>query len=160
VGNPVSLQYSDGTTLQYAYDDQNLLTSGSDISLTRDAEGRVVGTGNFDAAYDAAGRLESVSYANDAFTVTYEYDPVTGLLSNVSDNLTEVRLDFSYDEDSLLVDIARSNGVDSQFNWDAAGRLVGIQDGDIIDLQFDLDAAGQAVSAQMEVPLSLSEGFC
>lgn len=161
VGNLLSIQYSDGTELQYDYDELYHLIGGEGVALSRDAEGHVIETeisgSNYNASYDGAGRLTSVSYADGAITVHYLYDPETGLLTEVSDSLTGASVEFSYNEDFQLVDMTRSNGVDSHYTWDAAGRLNGIQDGDILNLQLTLDAAGQVVGKLLDVPLNPAE---
>ncbi|MBL7163451.1 MAG: RHS repeat protein [Anaerolineales bacterium] len=156
-GNPTALLYSDGTELHFGYDEMDRLVSADDLELERDAAGRVVNTQNlgadFGAAYDAAGRLETVTYADGAFNVTYTYDPDTGLLASVSDSLTVAQVEFSYDDDFQLVGMSRSNGVQANFTLDDAGQLVAIQEGDFLNLQYTLDAAGQVVGAKIEAPL-------
>ncbi|MBL7163538.1 MAG: hypothetical protein ISS57_13120 [Anaerolineales bacterium] len=165
-GNPTTLLYSDGTEFHFSYDEMDRLVSTDDFEFKRDATGRVVNTENpgadFGAAYDATNRLENVTYpstslktsADGAFSVTYTYDPDTGLLASVSDSLTSAQVEFSYDDDFQLVAVSRSNGVQANFSLDDAGRLVAIQEGDFLNLQYTLDAAGQVVGAQMEAPLN------
>ena len=156
-GNIVRRLYSDGTDLQFTYDELNRLLTANDLSLTRDAEGRVTATENpgthFDATYDDGGRLKTVTYNNGAFTVTYTYDASTGLLSSVTDDLTGARIVFTYDNDRRITDITRSNGVNIALTWDDASRLTRTQDGGIIDIKYTLDAAGQVTQADMTVPL-------
>lgn len=156
-GNIVRRLYSDGTDRQFTYDELNRLLTATDLSLTRDAEGRVTATENpgtnFDATYDDGGRLKTVTYNNGAFTVTYTYDASTGLLSSVTDDLTGARMDFTYDNDRKLTDITRSNGINTALTWDDASRLTRIQEGGIIDIKYTLDAAGQVTQADMTVPL-------
>jgi RHS repeat-associated protein len=160
-GNLVRNQYSDGPDLQYTYDELNRLTAANGISFTRDDEGRITTTNQpgavFGATYDAGGRLNTITYNNSAFVVTYSYDPQTGLLSQVTDNLTGAQVDFTYDADRKLTGIVRSNGVNTTHTYDDTGRLTRIQDGDIIDLRYTLDALGQVVQAQMSTPLNPSD---
>lgn len=148
---------SDGTDLQFTYDALNRLTAANDLRLTYDAEGRVTETEDagigFGASYDAAGRLQTVTYDNGAFTVTYTYDPATGLLMQVSDSLTGTQVTFTYDPDFRLTTIGRSNGVTTTLTWDGAGRLTRFRDGTFLDLQYTLDAAGQVTQVQMTAPL-------
>jgi len=169
-GNIVRLLYSGGPDLQSTYDNLNRLLTANNLSLTRDVEGRVTNTENpgtnFGATYDDGGRLKTVTYPStgsgqDLFTVTYSYDATTGLLSRVTDNLTNTQIDFTYDSDRRLTGTTRSNGVNTTFTWDNASRLTRIQDGPstgsgIIDLQYTLDAAGQVSQAKMTVPLDPS----
>jgi RHS repeat-associated protein len=173
-GNLTRALYSTGLDLGYTYDGLDRLVATTGISLTYDAEGGVINTGdttpgdltgfgnlsglvttnpNFGATYDDAGRLKTVSYANGAFTVTYTYSQTTGLLMRVSDSLSGAAVDFHYDADLRLIGMTRSNNVNTTFTWDNADRLTRIQDGSVLDLQYTLDAAGQVTQAQMTAPL-------
>ena len=165
-GNLTRNLYSGGTDLQFTYNALNRLLTANDLTLTRDAEGRVTNTQNattgFGATYDDGGRLKTATYNNGAFTVTYTYDTTTGLLSRVTDNLTSTQLDFSHDTDRRPSNVTRSNGVNTTFTWDNAGRLTRKNDGSIIDITYTLDSAGQITKAEMTVPLDpaslLSDG--
>lgn len=156
-GNVTQSQYTGGLDLQYTYDALNRLLTANNISFTRDAEGRITSTDNpgtaFGAAYDDGGRLKTATYNNGLFTVTYAYDATTGILSSVTDDLTNTQTDFTYDNDRRLTGITRPNGVNTTYAYDNAARLTRIQDGSIIDLQYTLDAAGQVSSANMTMPL-------
>jgi len=156
-GNITRKLYSDGTDLQFTYDDLDRLITANVLSLTMDAEGRVTATDNsgtvFGTAYDHGGRIVTLTYNNDAFQVTYTYSATTGLLSTVTDNLTGMQIDFTYDDDLHLTGIIRSNRVHATFTYDNAGRLTGIQEGKIIDIQYTLDAAGHVTQANMTAPL-------
>ena len=156
-GNLSRKGFSDGTDLAYTYNDLEELSATNALTLTRDAEGRVINTDNqgitFGATYDDGSRLKAISY-DEVFTVTYSYEITTGLLSRVVDGLTSTQLDFTYDGDRRLTGITRSNGVNTTYTWDAAGRLLRIQDGDIVDLQHTLDAADQVIHTTMMAPLN------
>lgn len=147
-GNVTRKQYSDTTDIRYTYDALNRLVAANNITLTRDAEGRVTATDNpgtvFGAAYDDGGRLRTATYNNGLFAVTYTYDGTTGLLSGVTDNLTGTNISFTYNNDNQLTGITGSNGVNAAFTHDGAGRVTRIQDGSVLDLQYTLNAAGQA----------------
>jgi RHS repeat-associated protein len=155
--NLTRAQYSDGTDLQFGYDALDQVISANGIALTRDKEGRITETVNhgvlFGAVYDKGGRVQTLSYNNSAFTVTYSYAPDTGLLTDVSDSLTSAQIGFTYDEDLRLTGMTRSNGVNTVLTWDNADRLTRIQDAKgaatVLDLQYTLDAAGQVTSADM-----------
>ncbi len=159
VGNAIQTIYDD-LTLNFTYDSLNRLTETNGLSLEYDAEGRVIETINDDftssATYGPAGRLESIAYGNE-MTVSYIYDPITGLLTGIEDDLTGAKLTFVYDADFNLTSIERSNGVTASFTWDAAGRLTHIQDGEILDLLYSLDATGQVIEATMVTPLNGSK---
>lgn len=156
-GRLVRRLHSDGLDLQWSYDALDRLVSANGLDLQRDAEGRITNTiqrgVSFAAAYDAGGRLERVSYNNGALVVTYRYDPVTGWLTNVSDNVSGASVSFQHNDDFRLVGMTRANGVASTFTLDDAGRLVRIQEGAFADLQYSLDAAGQATQAVTVAPL-------
>ncbi len=158
--NPMRVAYSDGTQFAFAYDAQDNLIGANDVFLVRDAEGRIVnsiiGDAQYGATYDNAGRLKTATYplgGDKSFTVTYSYDGKTGLLTSVSDSLTNAQIDFTYDKDNRLIGMARSNKVNTTLTWDNASRLTGIKEGNVIDAQYTLDAAGQVTSAKLQVPL-------
>ena len=156
-GNLTGRAYSDGGLDSYSYDALNRITDGDGILFTYDVEGRAINTenpgNNFGATYDEAGRLKTLTYNNGAFTVTYDYDPDSGLLTKVSDSLTATEITFSYDEDFRPVGTQRPSGVDTTLTWDAASRLVRMQDGTILDLGYTYDAAGQMTEVEMTAPL-------
>jgi RHS repeat-associated protein len=159
VGNIVQAAHSAGPTLSFGYDDLQRLTSTANLTLTRDAEGRVLttsdGEASFTAAYTDGGRLQKLAVAanDDRFEVTYAYNAVTGLLESVSDSLTQTVLTFTYDADRNLTAIGRPNGVNTRYDYDAAGRLIRIREGAFLDAAYTLDAAGQVVRADMTLPL-------
>ena len=148
---------SDGPDLGYTYNAIGGLVATNDLALTRDAENQVTDTvdGNlhFGATYRDNGQLATVSYG-ETLTVTYEYDAQTGLLTSVSDDLTDSRVSFTYDADFRLAGLTRSNGVNATFTWDDAARLTRTQDGEILDLQYTHDAAGQLTGVSGDRPLS------
>jgi len=162
-GNITRLLYSGGPDLQFTYDTLNRLLTANNLTLTRDAEGRVTNTENpgtsFGTTYDDGGRLKTVTDNNGAFTVTYTYDATTALLSRVTDSLTGAQIDFIYDSDRRMTGINRSNNVNTTLTWDNANRLTGIKDvgansgSPLLDLQYTLDAAGQVTKAKITVPL-------
>ncbi len=164
-GNIASKQWSDGTTFRYEYDRFGRLSDGDGIELVYDAEGRVVATtidsAAFGATYDDGGRLRTVGYFDGTFSVTYEYDAVTGLLSRVSDSLVFAWVEFSYDDDFRLTAMTRANGADTEMSWNEAGWLSRIRhydgDGDVADLRYSHNKAGQIVRIDMDVPLDPSQ---
>ena len=159
-GNMLQQAYDTGLTLNFTYDpDLDRLLTADHIAFTYDAEGRITSTTNyggavFGATYDNGGRLTHVTYAGSALEVTYSYDPGTGMLTRITDNLTSTQIDFTYDDDLRLTGVLRSNGVLTTNTWDDAGRLTGIQHGTLGNLDFDLDETGQITSVTMTGPLS------
>lgn len=135
-GNLLRRQFTDGTDLRYAYDALNRLTNviGSDpVQFSWDAEGRfdwelTVGF-SWSATRDPGGRLTSVSYNNNAFTVNYGYDSLDRLTS-VGDTLTGTLITFGYNPDSRLAWVNRPNNVDTRHFYDDAGRVTQTTEGD------------------------------
>ncbi len=157
-GNLTRKQYSGGLDLNFSYDEVNRMTEADGISLGYNEESQVIAITDqasgitSGAAYDDGGRLESVSYADGLFVVTYQYDP-RNLLTHVTDSLTGATAQFVYDDDGRLTGVLRSNGVNATLTWDAASRLTRIQEGSLIDLQYGYDAAGQVISQIQTLPL-------
>ena len=161
LGNIARLTFSDKSEKKFVYDALGRLIEADGVKFSRDAEGRITQTsevfGNFGslngASYDAVGRVKTVAYNNGSFTVTYVYDEKTGLLKQVTDSLTKTQVDFTYDKDLRVTNIARSNKVNTTLTWDNADRLIGIKDGDVSDLQYTLDDAGQVTQLSGKLPL-------
>lgn len=160
-GNVTRRQYSDGPDLQFTYDALNRLTGANDITFTRDAEGRITGTTNpgtsFSAGYNDAGRLKTVAYNNNSFTVTYTYDVGengTGLLTGVTDSLTGTQITFAFDDDRRLRTVTLPNGEVITYTWDNASRLTRLQSGNHVDLVLGYDSAGQITQTEMAAPLT------
>jgi RHS repeat-associated protein len=155
-GNLVRREYSDGTDLQFSYDALNRLSTANGLNLTYNEIGRVTSTENppdaFCATYDDAGRIETVTYADGLFTVTYQYDS-RGLLTQVTDSRTGTTISFTYDDDGRVTGITRSNGVDSTFTWDDAMRLTRMQHNAVADLQYQYNAAGEVTQLDYTLPL-------
>jgi len=153
-GNVTARTFSAGPVLQFGYDALDRLVSANNLTLTRDAEGRITNTSDstasFGAGYDDAGRLKTVT-CNNLFTVTYSYNAGTGLLDSVTDSLSNTLIRFTYNADRKLTGITRPNAADSTFDYDAAGRVVRIREGNFIDISYTLDAAGQVTDADMAV---------
>jgi RHS repeat-associated protein len=161
-GNITRILYSDGPDIQNTFDSLNRLLTTNNLTLSRDDEGKIISTENpgvvFGATYDDGGRLKTVTYSDNAFTVTYTYDATSGLLSRVAESLTNTQIDFTYDNDRRLTGITRSNGINTTLTWDDAGSLTRIQDGPstgsgFLDLQYTLDAAEQVTGVNMTAPL-------
>ena len=145
--NPTGIAYSDGTSLSYAYDADNRVTSGSGISLTRDPNGRITGSNGLQIARDAAGRIASVTYGSGK-TVKYTYDN-RGLLTQVSDWVGGSTA-LSYDAMHQLTSMVFANGVREDYTYDADGRRITIAVSNagktISSITLHRDAAGQIVA--------------
>ncbi len=160
-GNVTRRQYSTGLDLAYSYDARNRLLTTNDLSLTRDTEGRITATADgealFGATYDDAGRLKTATY-NSVFTVTYTYDVGengTGLLTRISDDLTNTQITFTYDDDKRLTATGLPNDKSITQTWDKADRLLRLQSGDHVDLSFTYDTGGRITAMNMTAPLTL-----
>jgi len=162
VGNVTRLQ-GEGMDITFTYDDLNMLSGSTNISFSRDGEGRITSSDNagkiFGAAYDDGGRLKTATYNNGLFSVTYAYSAETGLLSGVTDSLTNAEVSFIYDNDQRLSGINRKNGVNATFTYDDANRLTRIQDGSIIDLKYTVNAAADITGVNMTAPLDPTSAF-
>lgn len=157
-GNLTQQQFSNtqGPNLIYAYDNQNRITSANGISFEYDNEGRVIncpqGGMDFEATYDAGGRLTSVGYRNGAFIVTYSYDSRSRLVQ-VTDNVSNVDVDFSYDNQGRLTGITRTPGIDATFTYSTANRLTQIQEGAVLDLIYSHNPAGDVTTVDYTAPV-------
>jgi RHS repeat-associated protein len=154
--NLLRSRYSTGPDLNFTYDTQNRLLTADHIEFTYNETGQVTATTDsgtaFGATYDDGGRLETVTYNNGLFNVTYTHD-ARNLLTRVTDSLTGTAIDFSYDNDGLLTAVTRPGGADTSFTWDDASRLTRIQHGTLADLQYTYNAAGEVTGIDYDLPL-------
>lgn len=155
-GNLLQSLYSAGPDLNFTYDDQDRLLTAENIAFSYNEIGQVTATTNpgtaFGATYDNGGRLETATYNNNQFSVTYTYD-ARDLLTKVTDSLTGATVDFSYDNDGRLTTVTRSSTVGTTFTWDAASRVTRIQHGALADLQYTYNAAGEVTRLDYDLPL-------
>lgn len=163
----LSRQFSSGLNFTYQYDDLDRLTQCNNLQLGYDDEGRIINTqsahngvpgDDFTASYDNAGRLSSLNYAG-ILTITYQYNPVSGLLASVSDNLTGSQIQFVYDADNRMTDINRSNGLNMQYTYDDADRTSRIIDTGLLDLDYAYDAGDQLIEETINAAPLMSEQF-
>lgn len=117
--------YSDGTDLQFAYDESGRLTSADGVSLAYDAAGRMSDSNGLAIGRDAAGRVETVELAPGK-TITYVYD-ARGLVTSISDWIGGSTT-FGYDAAERLTSLTRPNGVTTSYEYDADGRVTRIAD--------------------------------
>jgi len=158
-GNVTAKTWSDGLDLAFTYDNLNRLTASENIEFTYNEVGQVTSTANppasFGATYDNDGRLDTVTYADALFSVTYTYD-TRSLLTQVSDNLTHTFIQFSHDDDGRLTGITRSNNQDTAFTLDAASRVSKIQHGapgTLAEMTYTYNAAGEVTKLDYTLPL-------
>jgi RHS repeat-associated protein len=152
-GNLLRRLYSDGTDLNYTFDDDNGLTAGPGLTLSYDAERRIAGSNGLVIANDANGRIRSITYANGK-TVAYAYNPI-GLLSSVTDWVGGSTT-FTYDAAHQLTAINRPNGKGARYTYDPDGRIASITEDAGSSIAIQRDAAGKAISETRTQPQSPS----
>ncbi len=162
-GNTIKREYSGGLSVEFEYDSSQRPVAATHLALTRDDNGRIIATSDgetvFGAGYDAAGRLKSADY-NKIFKVDYEYDAGqggTGLLTSVRDNLTNIQIDFFYDDDRRLHKIELPNGETITNTWNDADKLTKVESGNHVQVSLGYDAAGRIIGIELDTPLDPRE---
>ncbi len=162
MGNITKMSYSDGSELTFTYNRMGELTAAGDLKINRDSEGRIIETIydniSFGATYGSGGLINSVSYANNTFTVTYEYDNL-GLLKKVSDNLTQTEITFEHNENFRITSIKRPNNVNTTLNYNINNILYRIQHGTFVDIKATFNEAGEIIKEELTLPYNLTEGM-
>lgn len=151
-GNPSRALYSDGTDLEFSYDDDNRMVGADGVTLAYDAAGQLVESNGLRIAYDAAGRIASVTYAAGK-TVTYDYDG-RGRPVRVTDWLGGVT-EIGYDASVLASSIRRPNGVTTRYSYTGDGQLSKIsEEGSNVNSSIALrrNAAGRIIEAERSTP--------
>jgi RHS repeat-associated protein len=148
-GRVTQRQYSDGTTINTAYDPMGLLTSADGVTIQRDVMGHPVNVNGIALTYTVAGRLATLTYAPGK-TVTYAYDNA-GRLASVGDWVGG-QTTFTYDAASRLAGLTYPNGVGTTYSFDANGRLSGIAAGSLSSIALTRDADGKITSANRNLP--------
>jgi RHS repeat-associated protein len=148
-GRVTRRKYSDGTTINTAYDPMGLLTSADGVTIQRDVMGHAVNVNGIALTYTAAGRLATLTYAPGK-TVTYAYDNA-GRLSSVGDWVGG-QTTFAYDAASRLAGLTYPNGVATTYSFDGNGRLSGIAAGGLASIALIRDGDGKIVSANRNLP--------
>ena len=160
IGFATSFRFSDGTRLDYSYDESNRLTAASGVELGYDSANRLVSSNGIALGRDERGRMVAMTLASGK-TATYGYDR--------SDRLTEVAdwagatTRLAYDDAGRLVSITRPNGVVANYNYDKAGRLVGITERSgektLASIALTKDGAGRTREATRDLPLDPASGL-
>ncbi|MEM7343636.1 MAG: RHS repeat-associated core domain-containing protein, partial [Chloroflexota bacterium] len=155
--NITQKQYSAGLTLNYTYDKLNRLLTTNDLTLTRNERGQVTNTQNpptsFGATYDDGGRIQTVSYNDGLFTVTYTYN-ARNQVTHVTDSLTGTTIQFIYDDDGRIKGIQRPNGVNATITLDNDSRVTRIQEGALADMQYKYNGADEVTEATLNLPIN------
>lgn len=158
-GQVVQRAFSDGTDLQYTYDDAFRLTEANGLSLRYDAENRVIASNGIELERDRGGRVVAQTLAPGK-TIRYRYNS-RDQVEMVTDWLGgETR--FTYDAAGRLARLTRPNGMQSVFTYDANSRLLALEE--TLDpqdatarrsrLDFTYDQRGNLSQAVREVPLA------
>ncbi|MBI4456762.1 MAG: RHS repeat protein [Acidobacteria bacterium] len=154
VGLITGRNYSDGTRLDYAYDDANRLVSATGVTLAYDSANRIISTNGITLARDDGGRVATMTLSPGK-TITYAYDK-RDLLTSVADWAGGV-IRLTYDDAGKLATISRPNGVVTTYNYDAADRLTGIAETrgqtSLSSIALIRDGAGQIKEATRNIPL-------
>ena len=157
-GRPASIGFSDGTLLQYAWDDAGRMVGGTGVAFAYDAAGRMTSSNGLTLTHDAEGRLTSETYG-PGMMVSYAYDS-HGRLQSMSDWLGGATT-FAYDTTGALVSLIRPNGTSVAYQYDGAGRLADLvekQPGPLnapplAHIAITRDVQGQPVSIDRKQPL-------
>ncbi|GEM_PF-3624124 len=158
-GNLLKRAFSDGLALSYTYDEFNHITeSGSAaVNLTYDTRNNITGTrinnADFSASYDDRSRMLTAGYDGE-MTVAYTYDP-RGLVAKVSDSVSNSWIQFTYDDDRLLIKIERSNGIATTIERDLNGRIKTLTHGTKGKLEFTYNLANEITSIIEDLPLDV-----
>ena len=151
-GHIVQKKYSDGTVLDFTYDDKGRLTAASNLTLAYDARDGIIGSNGITLTRDDAGRIASVTL-HEGKTVTYAYDG-RGLVTEVRDWVGGVTA-LSHDEAGQLTKLTRPNGVVTTYTHDGDGRLTAIREQGATVLAATVllrDAAGAITAAERDMP--------
>ena len=153
VGNLMQRKYSDATTLNFTYDQDNRITGGGGVAIAYDAAARIISSNGLTIVRDGAGRISSITYAQGK-TVGYTYDS-RGLLAKVSD-WAGGSVTLIYDAVRRPVTVSRSNGITTQYTYDKDGRVTGIMESGtsstLSSVTLQRDALGRVTSATRGIP--------
>lgn len=145
--------YSDGTTIDFGYDANGRLTSGTGLLLSYDGQDNVIACNGLEIGRDSGGRMTSVTLGAGK-VIQYAYDP-RNLVTNITDWLGGVTT-FEYDAAGRLTTIIRPNGIRTTYAYDNASRLTGIAEArtqTFASIELTRDPAGYLLSAKRTLPL-------
>jgi len=148
-GNLTQLSFSDGTILNYSYDDNGLLTTADGVSISYDNRRDMATCNGINIDWNLERRMESVTFAPGK-AITYAYDE-RGLLTGVSDWAGGL-VTLGYDDAARLTTMSRSNGVTTTFSYNEDSQINGITEGSIASIAFTRNANGQVVGADRNLP--------
>lgn len=146
--------FSDGTDLNYTYDNMGALTSANNISLTPDNQGEIVASNGLAIGRDSAGRVITINHGGGRI-VTYGYDG-RNMPTTVTDWVNGVTT-LTWDSMARLTEVARPNGTTTTYDYDDAGNVTGITHSrgvtDLGSIDLTRDHRGNVTSANRDLPL-------
>ncbi|MCB1672381.1 MAG: RHS repeat protein [Pseudomonadales bacterium] len=145
--------YSDGTDLNYTYDEASQLIAATGLTLAYDKTGEIISSNGIDIERDAGGRMVSVSFAPGK-TVNYIYDS-RDLLIKVTDWVGG-ETTFNYDVASRLTSMTRPSGVTATYTYNAEDKVTGIQENAVTplsSLSMQRDGRGRITSETRNLPV-------
>ena len=156
-GRPTSLGFSDGTLLNFVWNDANRMTGGTGVALGYDAAGRVTSSNGLTVTRDAEGRVTGESYGPGKL-VSYAYD-ARGLLASMTDWLGGTTT-FAHDTTGALISLIRPNGTRASYQYDDAGRLADLLEvgagpvhAQLAHIAITRDPLGQPISTSRSQPI-------
>lgn len=150
-GRVTNRHFSDGTTINTAYDTNRMLSSADGVTIQRDAAGRPSNINGIAITLDADSRPATLTYATGK-AVTYTYDK-GGRLASVADWVGG-KTTLAYDGGGRLTSMTYPNGVVTTYNYDSDGNLINIAAGSLASIALTRDAAGKITSADRNVPVT------
>src|ERR1051326_2206478 len=148
-GNLTGNSFSDGTNIQFSYDDDNNLLSGPGLAFTYDGNGRLTSSNGILIARNGDGRVSSFTFASGK-AVTYTYDS-RGLVTAVADWLGGTTT-LAYNDAHQVTSITRPNGTNTKYAYDQDGRISGITESGGSSIAIKRDAAGKETSITRSQP--------
>ncbi len=141
---PTSFTYA-GTSESYAYDNDNLLLSSGDYTLTRDSDNDYVtkltdGSLVQDYTYDNYGELTKLSNNSFAYEITAKDNSSLITQKTETINNTTTTYDYTYDDNSRLVKVLKDNTIVESYSYDNNGnRLSATVNGITTSASYTLD---------------------
>lgn len=148
-GRVTQRKFSDGTTINTAYDTNGKVISSDGVTIARDAAMRPTNINGIGITLDVDNRLASLTYASGK-AVTYAYDK-SGRLASVSDWVGG-KTTLAYDGAGRLTSLTYPNGIATAYTYDPDGRVLTVAAGSLTSIALTRDVAGKITSANRNVP--------
>jgi RHS repeat-associated protein len=141
--------FSDGTTINAAYDARGLLSSADVLTIERDKKGQPTKINGIAVGLDSAGRATSFSYAAGK-TVTYGYD-AAGRVSTVTDWVGG-KTAITYEGAGRIASVTYPNGVTNTYTYGDDGRVSKIAMGSLGSISITRNGTGRVTSEDRSLP--------